>query len=380
MFWIAHRGNLFGRDPCMENNPDYIKAAIEKGFDVEIDVWWKDDVYYLGYDEPQYQVDNQFFNTYILHLWCHAINASTFSHLLQDFPNIHVFRHDVDSIVLTSKAIPRAYPGQPIDSHTVCVMPEQARGKYTHKDLDDCRGICSDYVGWYKQQADATTRIGMIIGGRFNTQETNLFPQVIKYITDNPTHWIDIHISINEEPSLVIEYLNKKWMDAPFVATISCQKYKAPDNYINHPKKYCGETYTQNTMSMFYNNRIAFLQLKSYHNYDVVMKYRPDIVCETLPPISQAIEQIKTNKKCICMPRLYHYGHICGQSNDQVGIGSPEMMEIYCNTYDDIDYHLVNAPPYCLHPESMLKFHLDKNEIVIEVFDYTYHLDHNRHK
>lgn len=128
-------------------------------------------------------------------------------------------------------------------------------------------------------------------------------------------------------------------------------------------------------MSMFYNNRTAFQQLKSYHNYDVIMKYRPDIVCETLPPISQAIEQIKTNKKCICMPRLYHYG----VTNDQVGIGSPEMMEIYCNTYDDIDYHLVNTHSYRLHPESMLKFHLDKNEIAIEVFDYAYHLDLNRY-
>ena len=35
---IAHRGNIHGENPSEENKPEYIDAAIDKGYDVEIDV------------------------------------------------------------------------------------------------------------------------------------------------------------------------------------------------------------------------------------------------------------------------------------------------------------------------------------------------------
>jgi hypothetical protein len=39
MILIAHRGNLDGPNPSMENHPDYIDAAINAGFHVEVDLW-----------------------------------------------------------------------------------------------------------------------------------------------------------------------------------------------------------------------------------------------------------------------------------------------------------------------------------------------------
>ena len=44
---ISHRGNLEGRIPEDENNPDYIHEAIESGFDVEIDLWLYENGFYL---------------------------------------------------------------------------------------------------------------------------------------------------------------------------------------------------------------------------------------------------------------------------------------------------------------------------------------------
>ena len=38
MILIAHRGNVSGPNPEMENNPLYIDRALEKGYDVEIDI------------------------------------------------------------------------------------------------------------------------------------------------------------------------------------------------------------------------------------------------------------------------------------------------------------------------------------------------------
>ena len=57
MILIAHRGNVSGPNPEMENNPLYIDRALEKGYDVEVDIrgsfYTK---FYLGHDEQQYMV------------------------------------------------------------------------------------------------------------------------------------------------------------------------------------------------------------------------------------------------------------------------------------------------------------------------------------
>ncbi len=37
MIWIAHRGNLEGPNKERENEPSYLKEAIEAGYDVEVD-------------------------------------------------------------------------------------------------------------------------------------------------------------------------------------------------------------------------------------------------------------------------------------------------------------------------------------------------------
>ena len=41
MIYISHRGNIEGKSEKNENNPEYIMKAVDKGFDVEIDVWLK---------------------------------------------------------------------------------------------------------------------------------------------------------------------------------------------------------------------------------------------------------------------------------------------------------------------------------------------------
>ena len=45
MIFISHRGNLNGKKKKLENKPVYIKDAIKKGFNVEVDVWYTDGFY-----------------------------------------------------------------------------------------------------------------------------------------------------------------------------------------------------------------------------------------------------------------------------------------------------------------------------------------------
>ena len=69
MFLIAHRGNINGKVPELENSPDYINAAISNGYDVEVDVWFQDDEFYLGHDFPQYKTSVEYLRNN--KLWCH---------------------------------------------------------------------------------------------------------------------------------------------------------------------------------------------------------------------------------------------------------------------------------------------------------------------
>ena len=54
MILISHRCNINGKLPNRENTISYIKEAIAKGFDVEIDICkWDGKNFFLGHDEPQ---------------------------------------------------------------------------------------------------------------------------------------------------------------------------------------------------------------------------------------------------------------------------------------------------------------------------------------
>ena len=73
-YLISHRGNLSGKAPNLENKPNYIDNAIYEGFDVEIDVWYKDNQLYLGHDKPQYSITIEWIENRKEKLWIHCKN------------------------------------------------------------------------------------------------------------------------------------------------------------------------------------------------------------------------------------------------------------------------------------------------------------------
>ena len=54
MIFISHRGNLTGKNPEKENKPSYISEALNQGYNCEVDVWFVDNKFMLGHDEPKY--------------------------------------------------------------------------------------------------------------------------------------------------------------------------------------------------------------------------------------------------------------------------------------------------------------------------------------
>jgi hypothetical protein len=136
MIFISHRGNLYGPNPDEENRPDYINNSLSLGYDAEIDVWFFNNQYYLGHDNPTYKINKNFLKN--KKLWCHAKNIQCLNGMLND--NIHCFWHQDDDTTLTSKGYLWTLPEKEVFSNSVYV--DKNRSYPVRK----CYGICSDFI------------------------------------------------------------------------------------------------------------------------------------------------------------------------------------------------------------------------------------------
>jgi glycerophosphoryl diester phosphodiesterase len=149
---IAHRGNTAGPKPEMENSPEYIKNAIDSGYEVEIDLWSTDTKLFLGHDKPEYEIPKSFLEKNKDVLWIHCKNLEALyvcEFLLDD---VHYFWHQEDDFTLTSKNIFWTFPGKNLTPNSVLVMPEL----YKFADIGpDIYGICTDEIESVKEMIDA---------------------------------------------------------------------------------------------------------------------------------------------------------------------------------------------------------------------------------
>ena len=103
MILISHRGNISGPVPEMENNPIYIDKAIEKGYDVEVDIRGSFSTkFYLGHDEGQYAVPPEWIFARAHKLWLHAKDIQALHSLTQQASNFNVFWHQEDFYTITT--------------------------------------------------------------------------------------------------------------------------------------------------------------------------------------------------------------------------------------------------------------------------------------
>lgn len=141
---IAHRGNINGRMESWENEPTYIDLAIKKGYDVEVDVWYIDNLLYLGHDKPQYGVDFIWFRDRISKIWIHCKNIEAVELFSEPGYEFNYFWHETDTITLTSLNHIWAFPGKQPIQNSIAVMPE-----INNDDITQCLGVCSDFIEKY---------------------------------------------------------------------------------------------------------------------------------------------------------------------------------------------------------------------------------------
>lgn len=141
---ISHRGNINGPKSCKENHPDSILAALNQGFDCEIDVWFIKSEFFLGHDFPEYKINRDFMweNG---NLWIHCKDFGALEELscCKDLNN-NVFYHNVDDYTITSKGFVWAYPGKKVGRNCVIVVKDTFEYDcIEHKSI--ISGVCTDY-------------------------------------------------------------------------------------------------------------------------------------------------------------------------------------------------------------------------------------------
>jgi hypothetical protein len=149
---IAHRGLVDGPDKTKENTVSAILSARNQGYDVEIDLWFQDNNWWLGHDSPQTKIDFEwlykidrigYLDTH--HSWIHAKSIQTLYQLQKNKWLGHTFFHEEDPAVLTSSNYIWTYPGQQLTPLSICVMPENTDALLRCRELD-VYAFCSDYI------------------------------------------------------------------------------------------------------------------------------------------------------------------------------------------------------------------------------------------
>jgi hypothetical protein len=146
---ISHRGNLNGRVPESENTKEFIQAAIDSGFDVEVDVRRIDThpmlppSLSLGHDAPEHPVELPWLIARKDRLWIHAKNFGALSYLL-DF-DLRIFYHQVEAHTIISNC-GLIWSHDISEAGTKSIIPLLDLDSVQSYDNKPVYGICSDFV------------------------------------------------------------------------------------------------------------------------------------------------------------------------------------------------------------------------------------------
>lgn len=149
---IAHRANINGPNHKYENKISNIEKCIEFGWDVEIDIRFINEKFYLGHDDPCDSINLEDLRLIKNKAWIHCKNLEALSIFNMMKEEFNYFWHQNDSYTLTSKGYIWSFPGEKLSKNCICVMPEL---NHTLNELSDIKklkisGLCTDYPILFK--------------------------------------------------------------------------------------------------------------------------------------------------------------------------------------------------------------------------------------
>jgi hypothetical protein len=143
MILISHRGNIDGIDIARENSQSYIQEAIDLGYDVEIDVHYINNKFWLGHDYPDYEVELKWLLERKNNLWIHCKNFGALSELIRT--ELRIFYHLKEDYTIISDGHIWAHNLDHIDDQ--CIIPLIDENDILEWAPTPVHGICSDYIG-----------------------------------------------------------------------------------------------------------------------------------------------------------------------------------------------------------------------------------------
>jgi hypothetical protein len=142
---ISHRGNLKGPIPEKENRPSYIDCALKLGFEVEVDVSFNNDSFWLGHDTPDYKISNKWIEERKDKLWFHCKNIES-AHQLKKLPFLtNYFCHSHDPYIITSTGHLWVHD-LTIELNYNCIIPLLNKREIEKNTINHVYAICTDYV------------------------------------------------------------------------------------------------------------------------------------------------------------------------------------------------------------------------------------------
>lgn len=143
MILISHRGNVNGPSKDSENKVETIESTIMLGYDVEIDLWYINNSFYLGHDNPDTLVSFDFLTENKNKLWIHCKNLECLDKL--HGTNFNYFWHDKDLSTITSKGIFWSLNGYYLKNGVTVELD------MINEIPKNIFGICTDYVNYYQK-------------------------------------------------------------------------------------------------------------------------------------------------------------------------------------------------------------------------------------
>jgi hypothetical protein len=142
---ICHRANLNGPSE-KENSIESIEAAIDLGFDVELDIWVIEGKIMLGHDQPQTALESPLLARIGSMGWFHCKNIDALNYFKESLPNLNYFWHQMDDYTITSSGYFWTYPGKKISKNSIIVLPENIDKKELASMIKQGPyGICTDW-------------------------------------------------------------------------------------------------------------------------------------------------------------------------------------------------------------------------------------------
>jgi hypothetical protein len=139
-----------------------------------------------------------------------------------------------------------------------------------------------------------------------------------------------------------------------------------------HVKKSWKVVMISNAYSSLYHNRKSWKLITSFEEknkikFDIVVKYRADILSNTFIPL-----EVPT-KNTIYIPIANdHYG-----ITDQIAYGDREVMKVYSTLFDRLEeICLIRGCEF--HPETLVKFNIEQSDLEVKRINFSYVLNPKR--